>query len=213
MVPVSFQWKFGFSWLLLSLSFILGFMKILPGHSGLNYWSFVTLLMNNNEWKTKSLEKHDSHPFPLLSRSCRTECAVWHSYTSQTLLLSALWWTRHLPSGRPVSPKQTAVSHSDSTNYIKGQTSVSALNRDVFITDRLVKSNINQISTTLSAWHIQVQTCHNKDDSQDWCGLLTAAQIWLWLRSWPWWCHPTSDLQEDEQLVFHYITLSIVNGN
>lgn len=62
---------------------------------------------------------------------------------------------------------------------------------------------INQISTTPPAWHIQVQTHHSKDDSQDWCGPLTAAQIWPWQRSWPWWCHPTSDLQEEEQVVFH----------
>lgn len=114
--------------------------RILTGHSGLNVWLCVMLLIG--KMKHGSLEKHNSHPFPLLSRSCRTECAVWHSCTSQTLLLSALWWTRRLPSGRPVSPKQTAVNHSDSTNYIKEQTVIAfSLNRDVFKTNRQVKTN------------------------------------------------------------------------
>lgn len=74
-----------------------------------------------SKMKQEYLANHNSHPSPLLSRSCRTECAVWHSYTWRTPLLWDLWWTRLLPSGRPVSPKQTAINHSDSTNYKRKQ--------------------------------------------------------------------------------------------
>jgi len=78
---------------------------ILPSHLFI-----VCFFINLNLQMKECLAEHSSYPSPLLSRSCRTECAAWHSYTSQTLLLSALWWTRPLPDGRPVSPKQTALS-------------------------------------------------------------------------------------------------------
>lgn len=109
----------------------------------------TTLLLNFD----KSLAKHNSHLFLLLSRSCRTECAVWHSYTSQTLLLLALWWTPPLPSGHPVSPKQTAVNHSDSTNYTKGYTATSVRgNRMAFIMDKLVTANTVVLHKAISVF-------------------------------------------------------------
>lgn len=117
-------------------------IKRIPNRPQWSEFLVVCVMLLIGKMKHGSLEKHNSHPFPLLSRSCRTECAVWHSCTSQTLLLSALWWTRRLPSGRPVSPKQTAVNHSDSTNYIKEQTVIAfSLNRNVFKTNRQVKTN------------------------------------------------------------------------
>ena len=85
-----------------------------------------------------------------------------------------------------------------------------------FITDKLEKSCYNHFGglgqlhtlehththirhTSAATWHIAVQTQSWREDSQDWCGLLTAAQIWQWQRSWPWWCHPMSDLHEEEE--------------
>lgn len=96
-------------------------MGILPGHSSLSYWLFLMLMEEINEPPAQ----HNPHLSPLLSHSCQTECVVWHSYTSQTPLLLALWWTRRLPSGHLVSPKQTTVNHCDSFNYITEQAVIS----------------------------------------------------------------------------------------
>lgn len=148
-----------------------------------------------SKMKQEYLADHNSHPSPLLSRSCRTECAVWHSCTSRTPLLWDLWWTRLLPSGRPMSPKQTAINHSDSTiNKRRQSWSPLGSHRNWWQT---TSSSQTQSSYLFNVTHVA------HDDLQDLCGQLTAAQIWQWQRSWPWWCHPTSDLQEDEQVVFH----------
>ena len=107
-VPASSQLRYGFS--VIKFVFTSEVKGTLPGHSARTYWLFVMLSFVESEILI-------SHPSPLLSRSCRTECAAWRSCTSQTLLLAAPWWTRLLLSGRPVWPEETAVSHSDAAYY------------------------------------------------------------------------------------------------